>query len=82
MQSTTNIHNAKTHLSQLVQKAYDGEEIVICKAGKPMAKLVKFTASDKPRKLGGWKGKVWISEDFYDDKDIVDSFYNSKIFPD
>lgn len=59
-----NIHEAKTHLSRLVARAAAGEEIVIGKAGKPMAKLVPYTESKEPRKLGAWKGKVWLAPDW------------------
>jgi prevent-host-death family protein len=60
----TNIHEAKSHLSKLVDLAFEGEEIIICKAGKPMVKLVRYQADDQPRTPGYWKGKVQISEDF------------------
>lgn len=59
-----NIHDAKTHFSKLVERAAAGEEIVIARAGKPMAKLVPYVEERQPRRLGGWKGKVWISPDF------------------
>ena len=60
----TNIHEAKTHFSKLVNMAFKGEEVVICKSGRPMVKLVKYQRDDKPRKLGCWKGKMRIAEDF------------------
>lgn len=59
-----NLYEAKTSLSQLVDRAASGEEIVIAKAGKPLAKLVPFTQRSEPRKPGGWEGKVRIREDF------------------
>jgi prevent-host-death family protein len=63
-----NIHEAKTHFSKLVDRAAAGEEIVIARAGTPVAKLVAYT--EGPRQLGGWQGKVWISPDFdeYDEE--------------
>lgn len=61
---TTNIHEAKTHLSRLVDIAYTGEEIIICKAGKPMAKLVPYVIEKKVRKPGLWAGRVEIAPDF------------------
>jgi prevent-host-death family protein len=71
----TNIHEAKTHLSRLVEKAAAGEEIIIAKAGKPMAKLVGYKPSPKRRKPGGWKGKVWIADDFDElPPDIAEAF--------
>ena len=60
----TNIHEAKCHLSKLVELAFKGEEVIICKAGKPMAKLIGYQTEDNPRKPGYWSGKVHISEDF------------------
>ncbi len=61
---TTNIHEAKTHLSRLVERAAAGEEIIIAKAGKPMAKLVPYRANAKARQPGSWRGKVIIRDDF------------------
>ncbi|HXW85513.1 MAG TPA: type II toxin-antitoxin system prevent-host-death family antitoxin [Candidatus Binataceae bacterium] len=61
---TVNIHQAKTHLSRLVEEAADGEEIIIAKAGKPRARLVRCEPLRKRRKLGWMKGKIWVSDDF------------------
>ena len=61
-----NIHEAKTHLSRLVERAVAGEEILIARAGKPVAKLVPYTDSPEPRRLGAWRGRVVIHEDFDD----------------
>jgi prevent-host-death family protein len=63
MADTVNLYEAKTHLSELVERAAAGEEIVIAKAGQPKAKLVPLS-SRKKRELGFWRGKVWISDDF------------------
>ena len=71
----TNIHEAKTHLSRLVERAANGEEIIIAKAGKPMARLVPLNPRRGPRKLGQWKGKVWMADDFDDlPQEIQDAF--------
>ena len=60
-----NIHQAKTQLSKLVEEAAEGEEIIIAKAGKPMARLISLENTIKaPRKPGGLKGQIWISDDF------------------
>jgi prevent-host-death family protein len=64
MAKTVNLYEAKTHLSALVDRAADGEEIVIAKAGKPRARLVPIPSARKLRQPGGGKGKVWIAEDF------------------
>ena len=61
---TYNLYEAKTALSKLVDRAAGGEEIVIAKAGKPLAKLVPLSSSVREHKPGAWKGKVWIAPDF------------------
>jgi prevent-host-death family protein len=60
----TNIHEAKSQLSKLVDRALKGEDVIIARAGKPMVRLVPVRESDAPRKGGQWKGKVRIAEDF------------------
>ena len=59
-----NIHEAKTHLSRLVERVEAGEEIVIARAGRPIARLVPYRARTKPRTPGLWRGQGWIAEDF------------------
>jgi len=60
-----NLYDAKAKLSKLVDRAASGEEIVIAKAGKPLARLVPLEPKRKrKRKPGGWKGKVWMAPDF------------------
>lgn len=60
-----NIHQAKTQLSKLVEEAAQGEEIIIAKSGKPVAKLVPIAATKaKIRKPGGLKGQIWLADDF------------------
>ena len=51
----TNVQEAKTHLSRLLERVKDGNEILIGKAVKPIAKLVPFSPSDQPRQIGGWE---------------------------
>lgn len=77
-----NIHEAKTNLSNLIQKTLAGEDVVIAKAGKPVAKLVAYKEKLKPRKFGLWKGKVGVSDDFDDeDPEINKLFYEGDIEP-
>jgi len=61
---TINIHQAKTNLSRLIERVQQGEEIVISKSGKPVAKLTGLGHQPKPRTLGLLKGKFKISADF------------------
>jgi prevent-host-death family protein len=64
MGKTVNLYEAKTHLSELVERAARGEEVVIAKAGEPKARLVPLARPVKHRKPGDWKGRVVISPDF------------------
>lgn len=59
-----NIHEAKTHLSRLVERVQAGEEIVIAKAGRPAARLVPIEGVRKPVKIGGLKAAVPVPDDF------------------
>jgi prevent-host-death family protein len=61
-----NIHSAKTHLSRLVAEAAAGEEIIIAKAGKPVAWLLPHEPRREPRRPGLMKGRIWIADDFDD----------------
>lgn len=65
MSGTYNMHDAKTHLSRLAERAAKGEEIVIARNGYPLARLVAIEER-RPRRLGLWKGMVSMSEDFDD----------------
>ena len=60
----TNVHDAKTHFSRLIDRVQKGEEVVIARAGKPVARLVPYTAPNEPRKGGQWRGLVRMREDF------------------
>jgi prevent-host-death family protein len=64
--SQVNIHEAKTHLSRLIERAASGEEIVIARSGKPVAKLVPFDRDRTPRQLGTMRGLITIADDFDD----------------
>jgi prevent-host-death family protein len=60
-----NIHQAKTHLSRLLRRVAEGEEVTIARAGVPVARLVPVEKKPlKKRPLGMDRGKIWIAEDF------------------
>ncbi len=59
-----NIHEAKTHLSRLLEQVAGGDEIIIAKAGKAIARLVPLDASPKKRQLGLLKDKLNVPDDF------------------
>ena len=62
---TVNVHEAKTHLSRLIEQAANGEPFVIAKAGKPMVKVVPIDDAPKPkRRLGRLEGQFRIPDDF------------------
>lgn len=64
MEKPINIHDAKTHLSRLVERVEAGEEITLARAGRPVARLVPYRARRAPRRPGLWKGRVFIGPDF------------------
>jgi prevent-host-death family protein len=75
MTDTVNIHEAKTHLSRLVERVEAGEEVVIARAGRPVARLVPFRARVQPRQPGAWRDQVVIAPDFdAPNQDIIDLF--------
>jgi prevent-host-death family protein len=86
--ATFNIHEAKTHFSRLVDQAAAGGEVVIAKAGKPVAKLVPFSKSPEraalpKRKLGILEGKAIIPDDFDAPlpDDVLALFEDGPLFP-
>lgn len=61
---TVNMHEAKTHLSKLVEKAVEGEPVVIAKAGKPMVKVIPIDAPAGPQRLDFMAGEIEVPDDF------------------
>lgn len=61
---TINIHEAKTHLSRLLERVASGEEIIIAKAGKPIARLIAYGTKRGQRRGGQWRGMVNLGDDF------------------
>ncbi|MDX8392234.1 MAG: type II toxin-antitoxin system Phd/YefM family antitoxin [Mariprofundaceae bacterium] len=59
-----NIHEAKTHLSKLIQEAIAGEDVIIAKDNKPVVKLVVLDQQKSQRQLGTAKGKIAMRDDF------------------
>jgi prevent-host-death family protein len=64
MSNIINIHEAKTHLSRIVDEVAAGGEVIIAKAGKPMARLSPLAGVPRAKKLGLLKGKIKVSDDF------------------
>jgi prevent-host-death family protein len=59
-----NIHEAKTHLSRIIEEVAAGSEVIIAKAGKPMARLTSLSGEPRTKKFGLLKGKLKIPDDF------------------
>ena len=78
-----NMHEAKSQLSRLGRLAWEGEEIVIARAGEPYLRLEPYREQRAKRKLGVLKGQIRIAPDFDETPpEVIDSFYDSNIFPD
>ncbi len=76
MEAVVNIHQAKTHLSRIVDEVAAGAEIIIAKAGKPMARLVPIIPVARPKKLGLLKGRIKVADDFNapSDESLISEF--------
>lgn len=64
MRHQVNIHEAKSQLSRLIQQASDGQDVVIARAGKPVACLTAYHPAGTTRKPGRWRNRVEIADDF------------------
>lgn len=77
-----NMHEAKSQLSKLGKLAWEGEEIIIARAGEAWLRLIPFRERLKERKLGGLEGLIRISPDFdEEDEELIEAIENSRIFP-
>jgi prevent-host-death family protein len=75
MAETVNMHQAKSSLSRLVERALAGEEVVIARNGEPLVQLVPIQKKREPRVPGRGKGKIWIGPDFeFTDQEITELF--------
>jgi len=83
MTRTYNIHDAKTQLSKLLEQVHDGDEVLIARAGRTIAKIVPAVDKPKqPRQLGTAIGMGSVPDDFNDpDPELEAFFYNGPIFP-
>ena len=78
-----NMHEAKSQLSRLGKLAWEGEEIVIARAGEPWLHLTPYRERLEERNPGGFEGRIRMSPDFDDDdEELIDAIEKSKIFPD
>lgn len=78
-----NMHDAKSQLSRLGRLAWEGEEIVIARAGEPWLRLTPYRERLEERKLGGMEGQFRMSPDFgAEDEELIELIENPQIFPD
>lgn len=59
-----NVHQAKTHLSRLLTQVEAGEEVIIARAGRPVARLVPYEVAGEPRRPGLMRGRITVPDDF------------------
>jgi len=77
-----NVHEAKSQLSRLGKLAWEGEEVVIAKAGEPWLRLTPYRERLEERKPGGLEGRIRMAPGFDDDdQELIDAIEQSKIFP-
>jgi prevent-host-death family protein len=75
MTEIVNMHEAKSTLSRLVERAMAGEEIILARAGKPLVRLVPVVRRREPRQPGKWRDQVWMADDFDRlPEDLLDAF--------
>jgi prevent-host-death family protein len=72
-----NVHEAKTNFSKILTRVLSGEEVIVAKAGKSIARLVQYFEPGNNRKPGSAKNKIWVSDNFNDPlpKDILKAFF-------
>ncbi len=71
----TNIHQAKTNLSKLIEKTINGQDVIIAKAGRPVARLIKFEEITSPRIPGRLKGKISVPADFNEENEEINQLF-------
>lgn len=77
---TVNMHEAKTQLSKLVERAAQGESFIIARAGKPMVKVTAVDAPEAPKRLGFMEGELRVPDDFdtMGQSEIEEMFYGAE----
>jgi prevent-host-death family protein len=78
MSETVTVTEAKTQLSSLIARVTDGEEIVIRRGQRPVAKIIAYAPEPTPRKPGALKGKIWISDDFDEPDEEIERLFGMR----
>lgn len=75
---TVTVTEAKTQLSRLIERASEGEEIVIRRGPRPVAKLVRYDESPVPRRMGDLRGQIWMSDDFDEPDEELERLFGTR----
>jgi antitoxin (DNA-binding transcriptional repressor) of toxin-antitoxin stability system len=78
MSETVTVTEAKTQLSRLIVRAGNGEEIVIRRGPRPVAKLIRYDAPPVRRQMGDLKGKIWMSDDFDEPDEEIERLFGMR----
>jgi len=79
MAQTVNVHEAKTHLSRLLEAVERGEDVVIARAGRPVARLVPVVPAGQRREPGAWRGQGFIADDFDETPESVIAAFHGDV---
>lgn len=72
------VTEAKTQLSSLIERVSDGEEIVIRRGQKPVAKLIRYDEPTAPRRMGDLRGQIWMSDDFDEPDEEIERLFGMR----
>jgi prevent-host-death family protein len=78
MSKAVTVTEAKTQLSSLIERVTDGEEIVIRRGSRPVAKLIRYDDPPARRQMGDLKGKIWISDDFDEPDEEIERLFGMR----
>jgi prevent-host-death family protein len=78
MSETVTVTEAKTQLSRLIERATDGEEIIIRRGQQPVVKLVRYEAPPARRQMGGLRGQIWMSDDFDEPDEEIERLFGMR----
>jgi prevent-host-death family protein len=78
MSETVTVTEAKTQLSRLLERVGAGEEIVIRRGQRPVAKLIRYDDHPLPRQMGDLKGQIWMSEDFDEPDEEIERLFGTR----
>jgi prevent-host-death family protein len=78
MRQAVTVTEAKTQLSRLIERAEAGEEVVIRRGKRPVAKLIRYEANPSPRRLGALAGQIWIADDFDEPDEEIERLFGTR----